>query len=328
MKISLVGLGYWGPNLLRVLNKLGVLYSAHDIDKDKIKKFSNDPSYRHIKFTDNYLDFCHEVDAFVVATPPKTHYAIAKELLTQHKHVFVEKPLTHTPAQARSLIELSNKVEKILMVGHVFLYVPEVLKLKEIIDSGEIGDLLYIHAARLNLGQFQKANVVADLAPHDISIFNFLVGSKVKRVLSNGYGFINKDVVEVAKVTMEYESGVVGDLHLSWLDPRKKRTTTVVGTKKMIVYDMMAEEKIKVYDKGVDVVDTSTHDAYLLAYRHGDIYSPQTKIYEPLEQECRHFIDCIQNETVPLTDGPNGYDVVNVLSAALISLETGDWQCL
>lgn len=328
MKVSLIGLGYWGPNLLRVLNKLGVVYSAHDLDINKINRFHSDPSYSNIKFSLDCLDYKEDIDAVVIATPPNTHYNLAKKFLELGKHVFVEKPMTEEYWQSEELLRLSETYNKILMVGHIFLYVSEVLKIKDIINSGEIGDLLYVHASRLNLGQFQKSNVISDLAPHDISIFNFLVNSKVERVFSNGYGFINKDVVEVAKIVFEYESGVVCDLHLSWLDPRKKRTTTVVGTKKMVVYDMMSDEKIKVYDKGVDVVDTTSHDSYLLSYRHGDIYSPQTEIYEPLERECRHFIDCITNNTKPLTDGSSGMSVVSVLNGALSSLRSGDWVCV
>jgi predicted dehydrogenase len=328
MNVALVGLGYWGPNLLRVLNKLGVIYSAHDLDIAKVNKFASDPSYRHVRFSSDMLDYIEDIDAVFIATPPKTHFEIAKVFLQAGKHVFIEKPITTEVWQAEELITLAENKNRVLMVGHVFLYVAEVLKLKEIIDSGEIGDLLYIHASRLNLGQFQKSNVISDLAPHDISIFNFLVDSSVTRVFANGYGFINKNVVEVAKITFEYESSVVCDLHLSWLDPRKKRTTTVVGSKKMVVYDMMSDEKIKVYDKGVDIVDTASHDAYLLAYRHGDIYSPQTEIYEPLEKECRHFIDCVSNCGQPITSGTSGLSVVSILNGALRSLNTGEWVCI
>jgi predicted dehydrogenase len=329
MKVALVGLGYWGPNLLRVLNKIGVLASAYDIDEEKVSKFSADPSYRHITFGNNWkAALSEDIDAVVIATPPSAHYEVAMDAMNAGKHVFIEKPMTLDVTEAKDLVKHAATFKLKLMVGHIFLFVPEVLKVKEIIESGDIGEILYIHASRLNLGKFQKSNVISDLAPHDISIFNFLVDDKVSKVYSNGYGFVNKNVVEVAKVTLEYSKGTVCDLHLSWLDPRKKRTTTVVGTKKMIVYDMMSDEKIKVYDKGVDGVDTSTHDAYLLSYRHGDIYSPQTGVWEPLETECRHFIECIEGDRQIRTDGQNGLDVVEVLSASLKSLDTGDWVCL
>lgn len=330
MKLALVGLGYWGPNLLRVLNKLGVLSAAFDLDEGKIEKFAVDSVYSDVYFDLDWTKCLgrEDIDGVVIATPPETHYDIAKASLAANKNVFIEKPMTLDVDEAEDIIALAKSMNKILMVGHIFLYVPEVIKIKEVIDSGELGNIVYIHASRLNLGKFQKTNVVADLAPHDISIFNYLLDDNVSRVHSNGYGFINKNIVEVAKVTFEYSKGAVCDLHLSWLDPRKKRVTTVVGTKKMLVYNMLAEEKIKIYDKGVNVVDTSEHASYILAYRHGDIYSPCTKVCEPLYEECKHFVECITEKKQPLTNGENGLAVVESLSAALKSLETGEWVCL
>ena len=327
MKIALVGLGYWGPNLLRVLKKLDVLVAAFDLDEKKLERFTTDPVYKDVHFDTDWTKCLGraDIDGVVIATPPKTHYSIAMEALSTGKNVFIEKPMTTDVDEAQAVFNLAKKMDKVLMVGHIFLYVPEVIKIKEIIDSGELGEVVYIHASRLNLGKFQKSNVVADLAPHDISIFNYLLDDHVIRVHSNGYGFINKDIVEVAKVTFEYNKGVVCDLHLSWLDPRKKRVTTVVGTKKMLVYNMLAEEKIKIYDKGVDVFDTSEHASYMLAYRHGDVYSPCTEVWEPLYKECNHFVECIRNKQTPLSGGENGIAVVKSLSAALESLEKGEW---
>jgi len=330
MKAALVGLGYWGPNLLRVLNKLGVLAAAFDIDYEQTKKFRDDPTYKGVYFNNDWRRALgrNDIDSIFIATPPSSHHDIAMASLMAQKNVFIEKPMTVDVAEAEEILDRAKTLRKIVMVGHIFMYVPEVLKIKEIIDSGELGEVVYIHASRLNLGKFQKANVVSDLAPHDISIFNYLLGDKVSRVHANGYGFIDKGVVEVAKLTLEYEKGPVCDLHLSWLDPRKKRVTTVVGTKKMLVYNMLAEEKIKIYNKGVDVRDTSDHGAYMLAYRHGDVYSPYTEVWEPLQRECEHFIECVNKKEVPLTDGVNGIEVVKVLDAALRSLETGEWVCL
>lgn len=327
MKLALVGLGYWGPNLLRVLKKLDVLVAAFDLDEEKLEKFTTDQIYKDIYFDTDWTRCLgrNDVDAVVVATPPKTHYSIAIAALSANKNVFIEKPMTINVNEAEDILNHAKTMDKILMVGHIFLYVPEVIKIKEIIDSGELGDVVYIHASRLNLGKFQKANVIADLAPHDISIFNYLLDDNVTRVYSNGYGFINRNIVEVAKITFEYSKGAVCDLHLSWLDPRKKRVTTVVGTKKMLVYNMLAEEKIKIYDKGVAIFDTSDHDSYMLAYRHGDVYSPCTKVCEPLYEECKHFIECIAKNKQPLTDGENGLAVVKSLSAALESLKKEEW---
>lgn len=330
MSVVLVGLGYWGPNLLRVLNKLGALAAVFDIDEERLKLFSSLPAYNGVHFGTDW-ERClgrNDVDGVVIATPPSTHYEIANTALFTNKNVFIEKPMTENVEEAKRLIKLADEMDKVLMVGHIFLYVPEVLKIKEIIDSGEIGDVVYIHASRLNLGKFQKTNVISDLSPHDISIFNYLLDDNITRVYANGYGFINKDIVDVAKLTFEYSKGVVCDLHLSWLDPRKKRTTTVVGTKKMIVYDMLAEEKIKIYDKGVDVFDTSEHGSYMLAYRHGDIHSPNVEVWEPLQKECEHFLECIESKKLPVSDGENGLAVVKALNASLESLKTGEWVCL
>lgn len=329
MKLALIGLGYWGPNLLRNFVKLNVLAAAFDLDESKVKKYATNLTYQHVFFDTNW-ERClgrKDVDAVVIATPPKTHYEIAMKALDANKHIFVEKPMTINVKDAESILSLAEKKNLIVMVGHIFLYTPEVRKIKEIIDSGELGEIQYIHASRLNLGKFQKANVVADLAPHDISIFNYLMGNNVKKVFAQGYGFINKKVVEVAFVIFEYECSTTCHLHLSWLDPKKCRTTTIVGTKRMLVYDMLAEEKIKVYDKGVDFDGSANigYGEYLLSYRHGDVWSPSTKVWEPLGLECEHFIECVEEKKTPLTDGVNGLDVVRGLSAALESLCTGEW---
>jgi predicted dehydrogenase len=330
-KIAIIGLGYWGPNLLRNFNNLGVVQYAFDLDPQKIKKFSSNPAYSHIKFGTSYKQVITDkkLTAVVVATPPDTHYDVALECLKHSKHVFIEKPMTLDVEESENLIVLAERKKKLLMVGHTFLYTPEVRKIKEIIDAGELGTVQYIHASRLNLGKFQRSNVVADLSPHDISIFNYLLDDKIKSVFSQGYSFVDKKVIEVAFVTFEYEKGAVCNLHLSWLDPLKKRTTTIVGDKKMLVYDMMAEEKLKIYDKGVDILeDTSDYGKYMLSYRHGDIWSPHTDVWEPLALECKHFIDCIEGKDELLTNGYNGRDVVQGLVAALDSLELGEKVCL
>jgi len=324
-RIVIIGLGYWGPNLLRNFNSLGVVTAAFDLDRSRLEKFEE--SYNNIYFDTDWESYIknkkNSVDAIVIATPPDTHYDIALECLKHDKHVFIEKPMTLNVGEAENLIVLAERKKKILMVGHTFLYTPEVRKIKEIIEAGELGNVQYIHASRLNLGKFQKANVVADLSPHDISIFNYLLDDRIKSVFSQGYSFVDKEVIEVAFVTFEYEKGAVCNLHLSWLDPLKERTTTIVGDKKMLVYDMMAEEKIKIYDKGVDILnDTSDYGRYMLSYRHGDIWSPHTDVWEPLALECKHFVDCIEGKDDLLTNGYNGREVVRGLVAALESLKT------
>ena len=328
MKLALVGLGYWGPNLLRNFNNHRVVAAAFDLDMELLRKYATDPAYSGI-FFDTDWEKCLgriDIDAVVIATPPQTHFGLAMKALDANKHVFIEKPMVTRVEDAEEILKLAKDRDRIVMVGHTFLYTPEVRKIKEIIDTGELGDIQYIHASRLNLGKFQKENVVSDLSPHDISIFNYLLDDTPQRVHAQGYGFVRDDVVEVAFTTFEY-TDTVCNLHLSWLDPMKKRTTTICGTKKMLVYDMLAEEKIKVYNKGVDYDKNANtgYGQYLLSYRHGDIWSPATEIWEPLSLECKHFIECVENNEIPLTDGESGLDVVKAMSAALVSLETGEW---
>lgn len=329
MKIALVGLGYWGPNLLRNFNKHKVVMAVFDLDENNLKKYATDSTYHSILFDVDW-ERClgrNDLDAVVIATPPNTHYEIAMCALEANKHVFIEKPMTTDVEEAENIIALAKEKNLIVMVGHTFLYTPEVRKIKEIVDAGILGDIQYIHASRLNLGKFQKSNVVLDLAPHDISIFNYLITGKMEKVFAKGYSFIHKEIVEVAFVTFEYSCGAVCHLHLSWLDPKKCRTTTIVGTKKMLIYDMLADEKIKVYDKGVDLDSNANkgYGEYLLSYRHGDVWSPSTGVWEPLGLECGHFIECVEMGRIPLTDGRNGLEVVRGLSAALDSLEKGKW---
>jgi predicted dehydrogenase len=328
MKLALVGLGYWGPNLLRNFHKLKVVSAAFDINESLVRKYATDQAYAGIYFDIDW-EKClgrPDIDAVVIATPPATHYGLAMKALEAGKHVFIEKPMTTRVEDGEEILELARKKDLIIMTDHTMLYTAEVRKIKEIIDSGELGEVQYIHASRLNLGKFQKANVVADLAPHDVSIFNYILTEKLQRVWAQGYGFVDPNIVEVAFVTFEYENAVC-HLHLSWLDPMKKRTTTICGTKKMLVYDMLAEEKIKVYDKGVDYHKNVNvgYGEYLLSYRHGDIWAPATDIYEPLSLVCSHFVESVENDTLPLTDGGDGLKVVKGTVAALVALETGEW---
>jgi predicted dehydrogenase len=327
-KVAVVGLGYWGPNLLRCLHQLNVVAAAFELNEDLLRKFATNPAYSGIFFDTDWEKCLGRIDinAVVIATPPQTHFGLAMKALVANKHVFIEKPMVTRVEDAEEIIKLAKERDRIVMVGHTFLYTPEVRKIKEIIDGGELGNIQYIHASRLNLGKFQKENVVSDLSPHDISIFNYLLDDVPQRVHAQGYSFIRDDVVEVAFVTFEY-TDTVCNLHLSWLDPMKKRTTTICGTKKMLVYDMLAEEKIKIYDKGVDYDENANtgYGQYLLSYRHGDIYSPATDIWEPLSLECKHFIECVKNNEQPLTDGEGGLEVVKAVVAALVSLETGEW---
>jgi predicted dehydrogenase len=264
------------------------------------------------------------IDAVAVATPVSAHFPLAKQVLAAGKHVLVEKPMTATVKEAEELVKLAKEKKKILMVDHTFIYNGAVRKMKELIDKGEVGDLLYYDSVRINLGLFQHdVNVVWDLAPHDFSIMNYLLGKKPEYLVAIGTAHYNTDLENIAYVTVKFEGNVIAHVHVSWLAPVKIRTTLVGGTKKMIVYDENEpSEKIKVYDKGVDV-PKAAEEIYKakVAYRYGDMYAPQFDRAEPLAAMVGHFADCIEKGNPPLTDGKAGLDVVRLLEASEHSIK-------
>jgi predicted dehydrogenase len=266
-----------------------------------------------------------EIDAVGIATPVFSHYELAKQALFHDKHVFVEKPLCHSSEACLDLIRLAEEKGEILMVGHTFEYTAAVNKIKEIVDSGELGEILYVSSVRLNLGLFQPdINVVWDLAPHDISIITYVLGEHPISVNSQGKGHYRNDIEDVATVTLNFSNGAIAFIHTSWLDPNKVRRTTIVGGKKMLVYnDTDPQEKIKIYDKGVTAPPYyDTFGEFAFSYRYGDIYSPRIEDHEPLREECSHFIECIEKNTPPRSDGYSGLRVVSVLEAASESLKS------
>jgi len=265
-----------------------------------------------------------EIDAVAIATPVFTHYVLAKEALLHEKHVFVEKPLCHSLEVCLDLIRLAEKKGKVLMVGHTFEYTAAVNKIKEIVNSGELGEILYISSVRVNLGLFQPdINVIWDLAPHDISIIMYILKEHPISVNAQGKGYYRKDVEDVAIITLNFHGGAIAFVHMSWLDPNKVRRATIVGSKKMLVYnDTEPQEKIKIYDKGVDAPSYyDTFGEFPFSYRYGDIYSPRIEDYEPLRSECAHFLECIEKNQTPRSDGYSGLRVVSVLEAANESLK-------
>jgi predicted dehydrogenase len=338
VKIGVVGCGYWGPKLLRnfyEMPNVDVVFAC-DLRKDRLDHVKK--LYPLTKLTQDYRQLIRaNVDAVVVATPPATHYQIAKEALLQDKHTLIEKPLTLNSRDAEELIELAEKKGKVLMVGHTYEYNPAVEALKEIISTGQIGDVYYMSATRVNLGIFQKdLNVVWDLAPHDIAIFLYLLGMEPIAVSARGAAYVQPGIHDVAYLTTEFPNNILGDIRVSWLDPCKTRRITIVGSKKMIVYDDVENlEKIKIYDKGVEVPPyTDTFGDFQLSYRYGDISIPQIQMAEPLKLECLHFIDCVLGKGRPRSDGRVGLKVVKVLECAQRSLLNGGrsekipWQTL
>jgi predicted dehydrogenase len=263
-----------------------------------------------------------KVDAVIIATPISTHFALAKAALEAGKHVFVEKPMTGSTADAVALVELAEAKDLTLMVGHTFVFSPPVRKVKDIIDSGELGDVFFVTSSRVNLGLHQKdVSVVWDLAPHDLSILHYWLGETPASVSVSGRACINPGIPDVAFINLRFPSGVLGELEVAWLSPVKLRRTVVVGSKKMLLYDdTESVEKVKIFDHGVDFRDPETFGEYQLSYRTGDILSPKIAGSEPLFVEASHFIECLETGRRPITDGVTGLAVVASLEAADYSL--------
>ena len=325
-KIGIIGVGYWGPNLVRNFDSVGEceVVAICDLDPNNISNIK--ARYPHIK---DYSDVdqmieSNQLDGVVIATPTATHFHLAEKALNAGLHVFVEKPLTVASAESEELIALAEKNGLVLFVGHIFLHSSPVMKLRELIASGELGEISYISCKRLNLGPVRTdVSSLYDLATHDISIVLHLLGQQPESVCCSGLDHLKDGIHDVVNLTMKFPNNKMGMVHCSWLDPRKERVLTVVGDKKMAVYDDLSLEKIKVYDKGVSMHSKSGDFAdFQLSYHHGDMYSPWLQQQEPLRCECNEFVRCIIEGKTPRTDGMNGLAVVEVLEAANESLES------
>jgi len=330
-KVGVIGCGYWGPNLIRnfvQMSRTDVKIVA-DLDESRLEHMKK--LYPAIETTKDFNDMLvdPEIEIIAVATPVHTHFRFASAALSANKHVFVEKPIAASVEEANDLIVMAEKYQRKLMVGHTFLYTSAVRKMKEIIDSGELGEIFYINSQRLNLGIFQQdINVVWDLAPHDISIILFLLEEDPKSVNVVGAPHINNAIQDVAVLSMRFGGNRIAFIQTSWLDPDKIRKMTIVGSKKMMVYnDVEATEKIRIYDKGVEVpMHYDTYDEFHYSYKYGDVLIPRIGGSEPLKTELNHFIDCIENDETPLSDGRNGLAVVRILEASQKSLDKGSIQ--
>jgi predicted dehydrogenase len=326
LRVGVIGCGYWGPQLIRNFSEMpeAELAAVADSSPDRLQyvrqRYPGVPvyaDYRQLRASD--------LDAVVVATPIETHFAIAREALRAGKHVLVEKPLALGVGEAASLIGLARVMERTLMSGHTFLYNPAVVELRRLVSSGELGRIFYVDAARLSLGLFQRhVNVIWDLAPHDVSILLYVLGTTPVAVSARGSSCVRSTVHDVAYVEVQFEDGISAQLHVSWLDPAKVRRITVVGDRKMAVYnDVSTTEKIRIYDKGVEPPPTDSFGEFQLSYRNGQITIPYVPWQEPLRTECEHFVECIRAGATPLTDGYQGLAVVAVLEAANQSLMNG-----
>jgi len=328
IRVGVIGCGYWGPNLIRNFAQIGSseMVMAADLDENRLKHIAS--LYPTIQTSTDYRDIINspKIDAVAIATPVFTHKQFAFEAMEQGKHALVEKPMATSAADAQAMIEASEKKGVCLMVGHTFEYHPAVIKAKEIIDSGELGDIYYINSQRLNLGLFQPdINVVWDLAPHDISIILYLIGKEPEFITTIGTSHINPEIQDVATLTMVFDNKRIAFIQSSWLDPNKVRKMTIVGSKKMLVYDdIEPNNKIWIFDRGVETpAHYDTFAEFQYAYRYGDITIPKIDNYEPLKAELKHFIECIEQKKTPKTDGRNGLRVVKILEAAQHSIDHG-----
>jgi predicted dehydrogenase len=326
IKVGVVGCGYWGPNLIRNLRQASDCHLKVICDTSEQRLKHMRKLHQDVATTNAYADLLQdaELDAIVVATPVRFHYEMAKAALVAGKHVFVEKPLARTVAEAEELVALAESKGLVIMVGHTFLFSPAVRRMKEIIDAGDIGEVQYISARRLNLGLFQKdINVAWDLAPHDISIILHLLDEQPVSVSCQGSSHVNRHIEDVTMMYLTFKKNRCAFVQNSWLDPKKIRQMTVVGSRRMIVYDDTEPlEKLKIYDARVEVpAHYDTFAEFTYSYHYGDSYVPYIKQDEPLKLECQHFLDCIRGEATPITGGRAGLDVVRILEASSESLK-------
>jgi predicted dehydrogenase len=325
MHVAVIGCGYWGPNLVRNLNAIPSCgkVTCCDTDAKKLEKLRL--RFPDNGYTRNVEDVLNDasVEGVLIATSVSTHFPLAKKALEAGKHVFVEKPMTASVAEAESLIQIAKKAGKVLMVGHTFLFSPPVIKIKEIIKSNSLGKVYYISTSRVNLGLHQKdVSVIWDLAPHDFSILFYWLEETPSKIWAIGRDCIVKGIPDVAFVTMQFPSGTQAHLQISWLAPSKLRRTAIVGSEKMLVYDDTENvEKVKIFDKGVNYKDPETYGEFQLSYRTGDIWSPKIDTYEPLQVEMETFLKAMQDGKVEKAGGKDGMRVVQALEAAEASLK-------
>ena len=325
MNIAQIGVGNWGRNLLRTFSRLeGVtLTVACDTDGTLLKRLSAD--YPNVKFTANVKEVLNDpgIEAVVIATSSETHADLTRKSLESGKHVFVEKPLALSTKDAESVVGLAEKTKKTVMVGHLLKYHPAYVRVKEIIDRGDLGEVYYLYSTRVNLGIVRRSeNALWSLAPHDVATALMFLKEKPTAVSATGRCFLQKEIEDVVFLEVAFQKGKMAHLHVSWLDPHKIRKVTVVGSKRMaVIDDMEPTEKIRVYDKGVSQTKEYTTYGEALTVRDGDIAIPYVKMQEPLRLECEHFIDCVKRKVRPFSDALDGLNVVRILDAAHQSLK-------
>jgi len=328
IKVGVVGAGYWGPKHVRNFSEMPGARVAMVADLSEARLTTIRAQYPDVRTTTDFCELLQDpsIDAVVVVTPVSTHARLAGEALRAGKHVLVEKPLAASSAECEELIRLAAERGLVLMVGHTFLYNPAVLMLRDLVVTGELGEVYYAYAQRLNLGLFQRdINVMWDLAPHDLSILMFVLGMDPCAIAARARSHVRVGIEDIAYMDVAFPNGAGAAVHVSWLDPNKVRRMTLVGSKKMVVFDdVEALEKIRLYDKGIDIPPrVDGFGEVQLSYRYGNISIPPVAGHEPLRLECEHFLECIRTGARPRTDGMQGLKVVQALEMAGVSLAQG-----
>ncbi|WP_170179595.1 Gfo/Idh/MocA family protein [Solirubrobacter pauli] len=326
LRTAVVGYGYWGPNLVRnVIERPDMEFAGLcEMDAERAAAFS-----AKVPGAPVYSDLAEvvanpEIDAVLVATPPRTHHAVVSQALRGGKHVLVEKPLAKTAAEARDLIEIAEANGRVLMPGHTFLYSPPVNKVKQLVDAGALGEIYFVTSSRLNLGKYQPDGVVCDLAPHDLSILLYLLEEPIVSVSASARSVFQDGVPEAAFLTATFASGAMANIQLSWLSPRKVREMVVVGSQQMVQYDDTAnDEAVRVYDRGMDFKTPTNFGEHQLSYRSGDIIIPRIGAAEPLSLELEDFVNAVRTGSRPRSHAELGYEIVAAVEAAEESLRNG-----
>jgi predicted dehydrogenase len=326
IRFGVIGYGYWGPNIVRNIQALGgaaQVVAICDKDNNNLKRAqANNPNVPFFTTDCEELMSSPEIDAIAVVTPVWTHYGLARQALLSGKHVFIEKPFTSTARQAEELINLAEQKNLIIMVDHTFLFTGAVRKVKQLIEENALGKLYYYDSTRVNLGLFQHdVNVLWDLAPHDLAIIDYLIGREPEAIHATGESHVNS-LADVAYLTLYFPDRVIAHVCVNWLSPVKVRSTLIGGEKKMLVWnDLEADEKIKVYDRGVNVTAQEGVYEAMVSYRSGDMWAPKVENTEALKLEMQYFVDCVNSNRKPFNDGKAGLRVVKMLEAAEESLQ-------
>ena len=325
LRVAVVGAGEWGKNHVRMFAQLKGARLVTVCDLEEPRLASVRAAHPDVRVTTRYEDVVRDpaVEGVVIASFAAQHYDQARRALEAGKHVLVEKPMTLAAEEAEELVHVATRAARCLMVGHLLLYHPAVVKMNQLVASEEIGELFYLYSQRLNLGQVRKdENALWSFGPHDVAVALYLFGCEPEMVTAKGEAFLQKGIVDVVFVTLHFPQRKLAHIHLSWLDPHKIRRTTLVGSRKMVVFDdMEPTDKLRIYDKGVDIRRQPMSYEDYLHVRFGDILIPHIGSAEPLRLECQHFLDCIRNGATPRSDGAHGLQVVRILAAAQKSLE-------